>query len=147
MIVRIKKLDPNAVIPSKAHVNDAGLDLFATSVRMEQHEGTYIEYGTGIAIDIPSGHAGFLFPRSSISKVQLSLCNSVGCVDAGFLGEIKLRFQAVNGNGLRQSKLAYEVGDRIGQLIILPLPEVTLVEVDELGDSERGDGGFGSSGA
>lgn len=142
MEVKIKKLDPNAVIPSKAHVDDAGFDLTATS----KSAGLgYIEYGTGIAIEIPKGHTGLLFPRSSVSKKDLSLCNSVGVIDAGFFGEIKLRFKP---SRLKMDLRVrdYEVGDRIGQLIILPLPEVTLTEVDELGDSERGDGSFGSSG-
>ena len=142
MIVRIKKLDPNAVIPTRAHASDAGLDLVATS---RKYTDGYIEYGTGIAIDLPQGHAGLLFPRSSISKKGLSLCNSVGVVDVGFFGEVKLRFNYTKDRKCR-IRSTYKVGDRIGQLIILPLPEVTLVEVDELGDSERGAGGFGSSG-
>jgi dUTP pyrophosphatase len=143
MEIKIKKLDPNAVIPSKAHASDAGLDLTATSKGLGI---SYIEYGTGLAVEIPAGYAGFIFPRSSVSKKDVMLANAVGVIDAPYRGEIKLRFKFIpdsDGDFIDD----YKVGDRIGQLIILPLPEVTLVEVDELGDSERGDGGFGSSGS
>jgi len=148
MEIRIKKLDPNAVIPSKAHVNDAGFDLVAVSERVTRN---YIEYGTGIAVEIPEGHAGYLFPRSSVSNKKLWLANSVGVIDSNYRGEIKFRFRHALGVSTKESDVYKPatgdyVGDRIGQLIILPLPEVTLIEVDELGDSERGDGGFGSSG-
>ena len=158
MEIKIKKLDPNAVIPTRAHESDAGLDLSATSKKVRNG---YIEYGTGLAIEIPKGYAGFIFPRSSVSKKDLMLANAVGVIDAPYRGEIKLRFRRVPATehvrilGQFVSVFdkdaefvdLYEVGDRVGQLIILPLPEVTLVEVDELEDSERGDGGFGSSGA
>ena len=142
MQVQVKRLDTNAVIPVKAHADDAGLDLTATSVKATDK---YIEYGTGLAVSIPRGHVGLLFPRSSISNSDLSLANSVGVVDAGYFGEIKLRFKKIGLTDPYFSAL-YNVGDRIGQLIIMPIPTVTFDEVSDLGDSERATGGFGSSG-
>lgn len=142
MQVQVKRLDTNAVIPVKAHADDAGLDLTATSVKATDK---YIEYGTGLAVSIPRGHVGLLFPRSSISNSDLSLANSVGVVDAGYFGEIKLRFKKIGLSDPYFSAL-YNVGDRIGQLIIMPIPAVTFDEVSDLGDSERATGGFGSSG-
>ncbi len=138
MKVKIKKLDANAVIPVKAKANDAGLDL--TSISVEKGL-SYIEYGTGLAFEIPEGHVGYLFPRSSISKTSLSLANSVGVIDSGYRGEVKLRFKRP-----RQLGPIYEVGDRIGQLIIMPIPNIELEEVKDLSKSHRGDEGFGSSG-
>ena len=142
MQVQVKRLDTNAVIPVKAHADDAGLDLTATSVKATDK---YIEYGTGLAVSIPRGHVGLLFPRSSISNLDLSLAHSVGVVDAGYFGEIKLRFKKIGLTDPYFSAL-YNVGDRIGQLIIMPIPAVTFDEVSDLGDSERATGGFGSSG-
>lgn len=142
MQVQVKRLDTNAVIPVKAHADDAGLDLTATSVKATDK---YIEYGTGLAVSIPRGHVGLLFPRSSISNSDLSLANSVGVVDAGYFGEIKLRFKKIGLTDPYFSAL-YNVGDRIGQLIIMPIPAVTFDEVSDLGNSERAIGGFGSSG-
>ena len=142
MQVQVKRLDTNAVIPLKAHADDAGLDLTATSVKATDK---YIEYGTGLAVSIPRGHVGLLFPRSSISNSDLSLANSVGVVDAGYFGEIKLRFKKIGLSDPYFSAL-YNVGDRIGQLIIMPIPAVTFDEVSDLGNSERAIGGFGSSG-
>lgn len=140
MQVKIKRLSKDAVMPTKAHTSDAGFDLVATS---KEEFLTYIEYGTSIAFAIPEGYVGYLFPRSSISKTDLVLANSVGVIDSGYLGEVKLRFKKQ-----RQSAgPKYKIGDRIGQLIIMPIPAVTFLEVDELGSSERGDGGFGSSGS
>ena len=142
MQVQVKRLDTNAVIPVKAHADDAGLDLTATSVKATDK---YIEYGTGLAVSIPKGYVGLLFPRSSISNSDLSLANSVGVVDAGYFGEIKLRFKKIGLSDPYFSAL-YNVGDRIGQLIIMPIPAVTFDEVSDLGNSERAIGGFGSSG-
>ena len=142
MKVRVKKLDPKAVIPKYAKIGDAGLDLTATSV---QEETLQVKYGTGLAVEIPEGYVGLIFPRSSIFKKTLSLTNSVGVIDSGYRGEIKFVFNKepyLNKDGFKK----YEIGDRIGQLVILPYPSVELEEVEELSDSERGEGGFGSSG-
>lgn len=139
MFLKFKKLDEAAVIPSRAHESDAGLDLVATSLAKTDD---YWEYGTGLAMSIPSGMVGLLFPRSSISKTSHSLRNSVGVIDSGYRGEIKLRMSVP----IPFSGKLYEVGDKIGQLIILEMPILEIEEVDELEDSERNEGGFGSTG-
>lgn len=139
MLVRVKKLSANAVIPSYAKEGDAGLDITAISREFDNAKGLVV-YGTGLAVEIPYGYVGLIFPRSSIFKTSLSLTNSVGVIDSGYRGEIKFMFRP---NG--ESKL-YNVGDRIGQLLIIPYPQITLVESEELSSSVRGFGGFGSSG-
>jgi dUTP pyrophosphatase len=137
--VKIKKLYDDAVVPTYAKQGDAGLDLTATHMTWDD---TFIEYGTGIAIEIPVGYVGFIFPRSSVSKKEnFYLKNSVGVIDSGYRGEIKLRFNNNNNNDN-----VYLPGDKVGQLIIMPYPTVTLELVDELSDSDRGNGGFGSTG-
>lgn len=141
MKVKAKKLLPEATIPAYAKAGDAGLDLIATSVTFT--EG-YMEFGTGLSLEIPEGYVGLLFPRSSISERDHSLCNSVGVVDSGYRGEVKLRFRyhrMLTGKN-------YKVGDKVGQLLILPYPQVELEEtVEELTTTERGEGGFGSTDA
>ena len=114
MQVKIKKLNPNAVIPSYAKDGDAGMDLVATSMKFD---GTQITYGTGLAMEIPKGFVGLIFPRSSIRKTDLSLSNSVGVIDSGYRGEIKATFK-------RSGVYAYAVGDRICQLMIIPHPDI-----------------------
>lgn len=148
MEVKIKKLSKEAVIPKYAHDTDAGLDLTATS--KEYKDGVYV-YGTGLAIEIPKGYVGLIFPRSSNYKQNLWLTNSVGVIDSGYRGEIKFMFKDVTINkqlfpGELNELKTWEIGDRIGQLIIMPYPSIDLIEVDELSDSDRGDNGFGSSG-
>jgi dUTP pyrophosphatase len=138
MKIRIKKLSEDAVIPQYSKQGDAGLDLTAISRRTDPKG--FIEFDTHIAVEIPAGFVGLVFPRSSISKVNMSLTNAVGVIDSGYRGSIKFRFKpSTSGKGI------YELGDRIGQLIIMPYPEITFVEVDELDDTERGDSGFGST--
>lgn len=151
MEVKFKKLDEKAVLPSYAKEGDAGLDITATSASSITNSDDgfyYLEYGTGLAVEIPSGHYGKLVPRSSISKTGLIMANSPGTIDSGYRGEVKIRFKV--DNGLFQefgNKMAkYNVGDKIAQLIILPYPTVKPVFVDELSSTERGDGGFGSTG-
>lgn len=140
MFIKIKKLDPNAIIPSYAKAGDAGMDLTALSLSIDPN-GFYTEYGTGLAIEIPDGYAGFIFPRSSASKTSQIQANCVGVIDSGYRGEIKVRLKEL-GN----PKKLYEIGDRIAQIIIMPVPNVIFVEVDELNSTERGEGGFGSTG-
>jgi dUTP pyrophosphatase len=142
--VKIKKMHHDAKIPKYNLDGDAGMDLTAISreekfLRKEDHED-YIEYGTGLAMEIPKGYVGLLFPRSSISKMALTLANSVGVVDSNYRGEVKLRFKDTSKGR------NYNVGDRIGQLLIIPYPKVYLYEVSELGLTDRADGGFGSTG-
>ena len=140
MKIRFKKLSQSAVMPRKAHASDAGFDL--TCTRYEVTNGELLTYHTDIAVEIPDGHVGLLFPRSSIYKQDLFLTNSVGVVDSGYRGEVMFKFKPI----YCEVKQHYQVGDRIGQLIIIPYPNAEFVEADELSDSERGEGGYGSSG-
>lgn len=139
MKVRIKKLHQDGVVPSYAKPGDAGLDLVAVSETWND-DNTMVTYGTGLAVEIPEGYVGLVFPRSSISKTQLELANSVGVIDSGYRGEIMLKFR-YNSEGM-----VYDVGDRVGQLIILPYPSIEFEEVEELSSTDRGEGGFGSTG-
>lgn len=143
MKVKIKKLRPDAVIPKYAKVGDAGMDLVASSIKFEK---AYIEYGTGIALEIPAGYVGLVFPRSSISNLAISLCNSVGVIDSGYRNEVMVRFYTHVLFGLDTPQPHYNIGDRIAQLIIMPYPLIEFEEVKELSNTERGHGGFGSTG-
>ena len=176
MKVKIKKLDNAAVIPSYATNGDAGLDMTAVSCQIDE-SGLFIEYGTGLAVEIPEGYVGLLFPRSSVSKTTLILANHVGVVDSGYRGEIKFRFKDLGMKGktmepeilktLQEDRArkglplltgpvenaiwianesSYEIGDRVGQLVIIPYPQITFEEVEDLEDSQRGTGGYGSTG-
>lgn len=141
MNVKIKKLVEEAVVPKYAHPGeDAGLDLTATSITY-QH-GCWV-YGTGLAMEIPKGYVGLVFPRSSNRKTDAYLTNSVGVIDSGYRGEIMFSFK---NRDTRIDEQPYKVGDRIGQIIIIPYPQIEFEEVDELSDSHRGEGGHGSSG-
>lgn len=143
LTVKFIKLIPEAVTPRYAQDGDAGMDLTATAVRATD---TFIEYGTGIAVEIPKGHVGLLFPRSSITKLPagVSLKNSVGVIDSNYRGEILVRFELpyTTYEALLPMPLK---GDKVAQLIIIPYPKVHLEEVQELPNSNRGDGGFGST--
>ena len=140
MRIRFKKLHENAVIPSYSKPGDAGLDLTATS---QLHNDTnQVSYGTGLAVEIPEGYVGLIYPRSSIRNKQIALSNSVGVIDSGYRGEIQFTFNKTNGF----YSLKYEVGDRIGQLVIVPYPTIIPLESEELSNTERGEGGFGSTG-
>ncbi len=142
--IKIKRVHENAVIPSIAYFGDAGADLTAVSMRTTDK---YIEYDTGLQFEIPTGYVGLLFPRSSISKTAMTLANSVGVLDCKFRGNVTFRFNLTseNLNNYVQCGGKYKVGDRIGQLVIMPIPTVAFVETDTLEDSERGTGGYGSS--
>lgn len=141
MKIEFEKLNKLAVIPKIANKGDAGADLTATSIDINNNT-KIISYGTSIAVKIPYGYVGLLFPRSSVYKKNLTMANSVGVIDSGYRGEIIVKFKA-DMIGLDNY---YEVGERIGQLVIVPIPNVEYVEVEDLGKSERGNGGFGSSG-
>ena len=140
MNIKFKKLNEKAVIPSKAHEYDAALDLTATSKEVRDQWG-YIEYGTGLAMEIPHFCVGLIFPRSSISKTSNHLRNSVGVIDSGYRGEIKLRFSIDNSENIE-----YDLYNKIVQLMIIELPNLSISEVNALEPSERGGGGFGSTG-
>lgn len=140
MEVGVKKLDKNAVIPQYAKEGDAGLDLTAVSRKfVDEGKYGYIEYDTGLAFEIPEGYVGLLFPRSSVSETGLILANCVGVVDSKYRGSVKCRFKYIPNSNL------YNVGERIAQIIILPYPYIKLVEKEQLSETDRGDGGFGST--
>jgi dUTP pyrophosphatase len=137
----IRKLRPDAVVPTRAYDGDAGLDLSACE-RVELGPGERSLVPTGLAVAIPEGHAGFVQPRSGLAaKHGISIVNTPGLVDAGYRGELLVNL--VNTD--REASFVVEPGMRIAQLVILELPAVELVEVDELPASERGVRGFGSS--
>lgn len=156
MKVLIKKLNPKAVIPSYAKEGDAGMDLTAVSEHND-HDGNTV-YGTGLSFEIPKGYVGLLFPRSSNSRTDLRLTNSVGVVDSGYRGEVMFKFRNDNfskANPLIKNDFIlntvgftnqYNVGDRIGQIIIIPYPNIEFEEVAELSESKRGTNGYGSTG-
>lgn len=142
MKIKIKKLCPEAVIPSYAHDGDAGLDLTAISKEIiDMSYYGYYRYKTGISLEIPEGFVGLIYPRSSISNTGMILCNSVGVIDSGYRGEIELRFKHIKGTK------DYNVGDKIGQLIIVPYPKIEFEEIQEHSESNRGEEGFGSTDA
>lgn len=144
MKLKFKKLDERAVIPAYAKPGDAGLDLTSISYELSRHMNT-MTFGTGLSVEIPEGHVGLLFPRSSIVKYHLSLANSVGVIDSGYRGEIKIVMrlsQLESPLGLK----SYQLGERVAQLIVIPYPQMEIEEVIELTETERGHGGFGSSG-
>jgi dUTP pyrophosphatase len=144
MEVKFKKLSPKAVTPSYAKEGDAGLDITCIGYQVDTNNN-YIEYFTGLAFEIPKGYVGLLFPRSSVSKTDLALANCVGVVDSGYRGEITFRYKFKKDTYFAGLKRFLE-GDRIGQLLILPYPEIKLQEIEELAESERGTGAYGSTG-
>jgi dUTP pyrophosphatase len=170
MKVRIKKLVPEACIPAYMKPDDSGMDLVATS-KIFDSEGNVV-YGTGISMEIPNGYMGLIFPRSSNAKKDLILSNSVGIIDPGYRGEIFLKFKPTGyfasvpedeligfesdhfdyicfskecPEGEDVTEL-YAIGDRIGQIVIIPRPTIEWEEVEELTETVRGEGGYGSSG-
>lgn len=170
MEVKVKRLSENAVIPMYGKPGDAGMDLTATSRHFDA-EGNVV-YGTGLAFEIPEGHVGLIFPRSSNAKKDLILTNSVGVVDSGYRGEVMFKFKPVPffadeapgesgetscfdftvtpgsrfADSFEYGINLYEVGDRVGQIIIMPYPQVVFVESEDLTETLRGEGGFGSTG-
>ena len=144
MKVSFKKLSPNAITPSYAKLGDAGLDISAITYTINK-EYSFIEYHTGLAFEIPKGHVGLLFPRSSVSKTDLRLANCVGVVDSGYRGEITFRYKFEKDSYFASLK-RFQEGDRIGQLVIMPYPEIELKEEETLTRSARGVGAYGSTG-
>lgn len=137
MKVKIKKLREDAVVPRYVREGDAAMDITAVSKEVKEN---FIEYGTGLSFEVPEGYVMLMFPRSSNTKSDLILGNSVGVLDSGYRGELIIRFNVIG------DKNHYEVGDRIVQVVILPYPEIEFVESVELLESERGEGRFGSTG-
>lgn len=138
MKIKFKKTHPLAVIPKRGTDGAAGFDLTAVILNVKE---TTLKYDTGIAVEIPPGYVGLLFPRSSVCKTGLSLANSVGVIDSDYRGSISFVFYKDV-----PCIAPYLPGDRIGQLVIVPIPEVDFVEVEELSETERGKGGYGSTG-
>ena len=151
------------VPPSYSTFGAAGADIRAcitAPVVIKPGERALIP--TGLLFEIPEGYVGLIFPRSSNSKKDLLLCNSVGVIDSGYRGEIKLRYKKIvnpseektnilqniftNSSTLIYEIERYEVGDKVGQIMIIPIPFVEFTEVSELSQTDRGDGGFGSTG-
>jgi dUTP pyrophosphatase len=153
MEVRVKKLHPDAVVPKYAKPGDAGLDLTAVDIDYVPSNNS-VRYHTGLAFEIPEGYVGLIFQRSSIRDKDIILSNCVGVIDSGYRGEITFTYKvAFNPNfwtraddGMLRVPMVYEIGDRIGQIIIIPYPQIELVESDELSETERGSNGFGSTG-
>ena len=158
--IKFKKLNQNAVIPTYAHDGDVGMDLTAIDVEYDQEKDMYI-YHTGLACESDKGYGIFLFPRSSNCKTDAYLTNHVGIVDSFlYRGEIQFRYknrdryrkslwELLSGNidvERALSKAPYKVGDRVGQMVVFPHPQVTIWEFNELSDTVRGTGGFGSTG-
>ena len=150
--VKIKKLSDKAITPTYARHGDAGMDLTAISKEYDDHGN--VVYGTGLAFEIPDGYVGLLFPRSSNTKKDLILGNSVGVIDSGYRGEVIFKFKPLAYKGETDDGkyelsidhiVDYDVGDRVGQIIIMPYPKVNFTEVDDLSSSDRGIGGFGST--
>lgn len=139
MQVKIKRLSEKAVIPTYGKAGDAGMDLTCISEEWAE-DNSMVTYDTGIAMEIPEGYVGLVFPRSSVSKTSLILSNSVGVIDSGYRGSIMFKFR------YPEEGMVYEIGERIGQIIIVPYPQVTFEEVQELSSTDRGEGGFGSTG-
>jgi dUTP pyrophosphatase len=163
MQVKFKKLNKKAVIPTKAHPTDAGFDMVAVTKTVTDK---YVEYDTGIATAIPEGHVGLIFANSRVSKYDLDLANAVGIIDSHYRSSIRFRYKYTTqpSKGILTNKTKYfglvknvefieipfhpkefNIGDVVGQLIIIPIPDVEFVEVDELDETDRGEGGFGST--
>lgn len=139
--VFFKKLNELAQTPVRGSSDSAGFDLVCTS---RNETDFYTEYGTGLAFDIPAGYVGLIFPRSSITNKSQMLKNSVGVIDSDYRGEVKFRFQEITDFTTPNSK--YSIGDKIGQIIFMKLPEVEMIESEWLSETVRGEGGFGSTG-
>jgi dUTP pyrophosphatase len=142
MELRVIKLKDNAVVPTRAHPGDAGLDLYSTEIA-HLGPGERWSVGTGIALEIPEGHAGLVLPRSGLAREHgIALVNAPGLIDAGYRGEVRVLL--LNTDPAETVRI--EAGARIAQLVLTPVAIAAPVEVTELSDSARGEGGFGSSG-
>lgn len=139
LLLKFKRLSQAAVIPTRANLWDAGLDLIATRVINDKLE--QIIFGTDLAVEIPDGYVGLIFPRSSIRKTDYMLANSVGVIDSGYRGEIQVTF-----NRITFEYGEYSIGDKIAQLVVVPVLILNPTEVTELSSSDRGENGHGSSG-
>ena len=141
-IVKIKVLHPDASIPKYGSVGAACFDLMAISSKVVEEAGFgYIEYDFGLAFEIPEGYVGLIYPRSSISKTGMILSNSVGVVDSDYRGSVTARFKYI------KDTVIYNPGERVAQMMIVPVNQVTFEVVKELSNTERNEGSYGSTGA
>lgn len=136
-------MHPDAKDPLRATKESNGFDLFAVS---KNATDKYVEYDTGVSFSIPKGYVGLLFPRSSISNKDLTMANSVGVIDIDFRGTVRFRFKLTSKDQNPIFSDTYNVGDRVGQILFLPNPEIVLNKTNYLTTSERSSGGFGSTG-
>ena len=142
MELKFKQLNPRAVLPSQANPGDAGFDLHSTE-QIELLPGERAAVSTGLAVEIPAGHAGLVLPRSgTAARNGIALVNSPGLIDSGYRGELKVLLL----NTDRLETFTASPGDRIAQLVIVSIPELTATWEEELSTAARGEGGFGSSG-
>lgn len=143
MTIKYKRLTENAVAPVKAHLTDAGLDLFCTSIDTEINECGQIilVYHTGLALEIPEGYFGAIVPRSSIAKKSLMQTNHFAVIDSNYRGEVIVKMRATTD----VVPAVYKPGERFCQMLILPVPDVQLEEAEQLTETDRGEGGFGST--
>jgi dUTP pyrophosphatase len=140
--LRVARLSDEARLPSRAHAGDAGVDLYAAETAT-LGPGERASVGTGIAVEIPDGHAGLVLPRSGLAaRHGIALVNAPGLIDSGYRGEVRVLLL----NTDRDEAFEIAPGDRIAQLVVSPVADAEPVEVDALGESERAKGGFGSSG-
>ncbi len=144
MEIKFKRLSENAVLPIRAHKSDAGIDLTCTNIEQIVNEAKQVMllYHTDLAVEIPEGYVGLLFPRSSVWKKSLAQTNCVGVIDSGYRGEIMVVMRSTTDT----IPAIYKPGERFAQLVIVPIPEITITEVAELSESDRGENGFGSTG-
>ena len=144
MVLKIKRLTENAVLPIQAHSGDAGIDLTCESITQELNEAgqLILVYHTGIAVEIPEGYVGLLFQRSSVYRKSIVMTNCVGVIDSSYRGEIMAKFRSTTD----VVPALYKPGERFAQLVIVPYLDIQIEEVEELSKTERGDGGYGSSG-
>lgn len=143
MELKFKRLSEDAILPIRANKSDAGLDLTATRITQEINEcgQLILVYHSDLAVEIPEGYVGLLFPRSSVAKKSLIATNCVGVIDSGYRGEIMSKMRSTTD----VVPAIFKPGERFAQLVIVALPEITIAEAAELSDSDRGDNGFGSS--
>lgn len=142
--VKVKKLNENAVIPKYAMPGDCGMDLTAIDYEIDEYGN--VVYHTGLAFEIPEGYAMFIFPRSSNKKTNFYMTNHVGIIDSGYRGEILITYKNRDSRTYMEDPVPYKIGDRIAQLVIMPYPKVFIEVIDELSQTERGEGGHGSTG-
>lgn len=144
MEIKFKRLSDNAILPIRAHKGDAGMDLTCTKITTTLNEAgqLMVVYHTDLAVEIPEGYVGLIFPRSSIYKKSMMQTNAVGVIDAGYRGEITVVYKITTDT----IPSIYKEGERFAQLVIVPIPDITIVEATELSETDRGEGGFGSTG-